>query len=617
MTSRQPLVIGIMVCFCLAPVSMLASGVLIWSHLRIRKLRKYPGELVLMQCFLQFIIDSTWFLAFFLVEESDSFFLWTFYGLSSWAYFCSCSYTLILSFEIYSKIKKPFRPASKLRRVLYHVLTLGISLVYFTLLVVNGLSADIVHAVYMVMLLMISASLVLVVHSLHKLKRQNSANYMLYHLFVVVTCIPSFIPIFISSFVSLIGYDIPKYLEAITGFMGSCSGTIIFLARVSEPKMFKQVLRSLVCRKKIRFETLTEDSDIYESIISQEFNPYFSFFEGLQNTNVLKVLTGLNFLFSKRKPLEEYLIKQPNAAFWNFEVLLESKIKYKVKEYFPEPFNILRTTEGISDFDLADSLSIRDNLQDLDQRTTNPGGRSSSFFYFTADKKYIIKTINQQELKTLKNSFGGYFDRVYARDSLISRIQGIFRFKIDRASSLYIILIENTLSGCENPVVFDLKGCSLNRERFQETFSNLESMPRNQVMKDLDFLRNVRVLNFSEDSSKKIFEAIEKDTYMLQSFGIMDYSLLLAIDFSSESLSTSKYLFTTSDSLKVYLAIIDFAQNFNCKKKIENSFKKLFFRRSSRGFSTVPPVPYRERFLDFVKSITGYKRLDNLEIFNY
>jgi len=159
---------------------MLASRVLIWSHLRIRKLRKYPGELVLMQCFLQFIIDSTWFLAFFLVEESDSFFLWTFYGLSSWAYFCSCSYTLILSFEIYSKIKKPFRLASKLRRVLYHVLTLGISLVYFTLLVVTGLSANIVHAVYMVMLLMISASLALVVHSLHKLKRQNSANYMLY-----------------------------------------------------------------------------------------------------------------------------------------------------------------------------------------------------------------------------------------------------------------------------------------------------------------------------------------------------------------------------------------------------------------------------------------------------
>ena len=332
-----------------------------------------------------------------------------------------------------------------------------------------------------------------------------------------------------------------------------------------------------------------------------------------QNTNVLKVLTGLNFLFSKRKHLEEYLIKQPNAAFWRFEVFLDTKIKYKVKEYFPEPFNILRTTEHISDFDLADSLSIRDNLKDLDQRTTNPGGRSSSFFYFTADRKYI-KTINQQELKTLRNSFGGYFDRVYARDSLISRIYGIFCFKIERASSLYIMLIENVLSECENPVVFDLKGSLLDRERFQETFSNLQSMPRNLVMKDVDFLRNVEMLNFSEDSSKKIFEAIEKDTYMLQSFGIMDYSLLLAIDLSSESLPTSKYLFTTSDSLKVYLAIIDFAQTFNYNKRIEKSFKKFKTRRNSREISSVPPVPYRERFLDFVKSITSYKRLNNLEL---
>eukprot|EP00361_Fabrea_salina_P007325 CAMPEP_0202439478 /NCGR_PEP_ID=MMETSP1345-20130828/36181_1 /ASSEMBLY_ACC=CAM_ASM_000843 /TAXON_ID=342563 /ORGANISM="Fabrea Fabrea salina" /LENGTH=390 /DNA_ID=CAMNT_0049054013 /DNA_START=1376 /DNA_END=2548 /DNA_ORIENTATION=- len=389
---------------------------------------------------------------------------------------------------------------------------------------------------------------------------------------------------------------------------------MIFVARVSEPKMFKQVLRSIVCRKEVWSETITEDSGIHESIISQEFNPYFSFFEGLQNTNVLKVLTGLNFLFSKRKPLEEYLINQPNAAFWRFEVFLDTKIKYKVKEYFPEPFNILRTTGHISDFDLADSLNTHDNLKDLDQRTTNPGGRSSSFFYFTADRKYIIKTINQEELKILRNSFGGYFDRVYARDSLISRIHGIFCFKIERASSLYIMLIENVLSECENPVVFDLKGSLLDRERFQETFSNLESMPRNQVMKDLDFLRNVEMLNFSEDSSKKIFEAIEKDTYMLQSFGIMDYSLLLAIDLSSESLPTSKYLFTTSDSLKVYLAIIDFAQTFNYNKRIEKSFKKFKTRRNSREISSVPPVPYRERFLDFVKSITGYKTLDNLEI---
>ena len=97
----------------------------------------------------------------------------------------------------------------------------------------------------------------------------------------------------------------------------------------------------------------------------------------------------------------------------------------------------------------------------------------------------------------------------------------------------------------------------------------------------------------------------------------MDYSLLLAIDFSSESLSTSKYLFTTSDSLKVYLAIIDFAQTFNYNKRIEKSFKKFKTRRSSREISSMPPVPYRERFLDLVKSITGYRRLDNLEIFNY
>eukprot|EP00361_Fabrea_salina_P002688 CAMPEP_0202428434 /NCGR_PEP_ID=MMETSP1345-20130828/2451_1 /ASSEMBLY_ACC=CAM_ASM_000843 /TAXON_ID=342563 /ORGANISM="Fabrea Fabrea salina" /LENGTH=56 /DNA_ID=CAMNT_0049039425 /DNA_START=634 /DNA_END=801 /DNA_ORIENTATION=+ len=56
---------------------------------------------------------------------------------------------------------------------------------------------------------------------------------------------------------------------------------MIFVARVSEPKMLRQVVRSIVCRRDAQSEALTEDSEILESIIDQDFNPYFSFFESL------------------------------------------------------------------------------------------------------------------------------------------------------------------------------------------------------------------------------------------------------------------------------------------------------------------------------------------------
>ena len=389
-------------CLCLAPLSVLTSGILIWSHLKIRKLRKYPGELVLMQCLMQFIIDWTWFLSYYALEDSNDFFWSTVKTVFTWAYFCSWNYASILSFEIYSKIKKPFKSTSKLRRAIYHTLSLGIPMLYVVLFLILGNEYRIPHIVWLCMSFPAFISLGLAGYSLYKLKGQGGTNYMIYHSLVVVAFSASLFLDVILNFFLVIGDSVPILLYNIWVLAGCSSGTIIFVARVSEPKMLRQVARCIVCRRDAQSEALTEDSEILESIIDQDFNPYFSFFESLLTSNVLKVLAGLSFLFSKRKPLEEYLIKHPNVAFWRFGVFLDSKVKYKVKEYFPEPFNILRTTEGISDFDLAASLNIKDNLKDLDQRTTNPGGRSSSFFYFTADKKYIIKTINQQELKILR-----------------------------------------------------------------------------------------------------------------------------------------------------------------------------------------------------------------------
>jgi len=365
MSVQLPPVIATIAC-SLASLSILASGVLIWSHLRIRKLRKYPGEFILMQCLLQFIIDCAWFLNTCELTGSDDFLEHISHWFFLWNIFSGSNYALVISFEIHSKIKKPFKSTSKLRRAFYHLLSLLTPSVYVFPFAFIGLGGGIIHIIYALMSLPIWVSLVLAVHSLHKLKRQNAANYMFYHLFVVFNSSAPLVLGVVLNFILILGHEVPVWLKIICLLVGCSSGTMVFVARVSEPKMFKQVLRSVVCRRDARSETLTEDSNIYESIISQEFNPYFSFFEGLQNTNVLKVLTGLNFLFSKRKPLEEYLIKQPNAAFWRLEVFLDTKIKYKVKEYFPEPFNILRTTEGISDFDLVASLSIRDNLQDLD-----------------------------------------------------------------------------------------------------------------------------------------------------------------------------------------------------------------------------------------------------------
>ena len=55
----------------------------------------------------------------------------------------------------------------------------------------------------------------------------------------------------------------------------------------------------------------------------------------------------------------------------------------------------------------------------------NPGGASGCFFYFTPDKRFIFKTVNQEELQVLFDGFlNDYADKI--NDSLLARIYGIY-----------------------------------------------------------------------------------------------------------------------------------------------------------------------------------------------
>ena len=91
-------------------------------------------------------------------------------------------------------------------------------------------------------------------------------------------------------------------------------------------------------------------------------------------------------------------------------------------------------------------------------------------------------------------------------------------------------------------------------------------------------------------------------TLMLQNFGIMDYSLLIGIDFEGTPFSTKSTIY--------YIGIIDYLQKYNSSKKLETTLKKF----KGPGVSSVPPIPYRERFLKLVKDIFNIETKLHLSI---
>ena len=72
----------------------------------------------------------------------------------------------------------------------------------------------------------------------------------------------------------------------------------------------------------------------------------------------------------------------------------------------------------------------------------NPGGASDAFFYFTSDKRFIMKTITTEEKKMLFKGFLKDYSN-HIRDSLLARIYGVYEIKVGTQQPFSIMLIGN------------------------------------------------------------------------------------------------------------------------------------------------------------------------------
>jgi 1-phosphatidylinositol-4-phosphate 5-kinase len=119
--------------------------------------------------------------------------------------------------------------------------------------------------------------------------------------------------------------------------------------------------------------------------------------------------------------------------------------------------------------------SVRPELNRMQIFKTNSnqshgsGGMSGSFFFFTEDKKYIIKTMTFEEKNTLLDMLPNitkYF-MVTAGRSLISRVYGIYKVKYPGMNRIYLMIQRNNIMIQKHNMLlntFDLKGSKYKRK---------------------------------------------------------------------------------------------------------------------------------------------------------
>ena len=106
----------------------------------------------------------------------------------------------------------------------------------------------------------------------------------------------------------------------------------------------------------------------------------------------------------------------------------------------------LRNIDNISCADVVKSLSPEVNREAI-AKAGEGQGKSGSFFFFSHDRKFIIKTMSDGELATFKAMFTDYYDYLTVRnkDSMLARVYGIFTVYLEDIVPIHLILMGNTM----------------------------------------------------------------------------------------------------------------------------------------------------------------------------
>ncbi|BFZ60864.1 Phosphatidylinositol-4-phosphate 5-kinase [Saitoella coloradoensis] len=204
------------------------------------------------------------------------------------------------------------------------------------------------------------------------------------------------------------------------------------------------------------------------------------------------------------------------------ELTPSAKYDFKFKDYAPWVFRHLRQLFRLDPADYLVSLTGKYILSQL-----GSPGKSGSFFYFSRDYRFIIKTIHHSEHKFLRRILKDYYNHVKNNpDTLISQFYGLHRVKAPYGRKIHFVIMNNLFPPHRDiHQTFDLKGSTIGRDFREE---DLAKNPR-ATLKDLNWIRRDMHLSLGPTKGELFLRQVKTDVDLLSRLNIMDYSLLIGI----------------------------------------------------------------------------------------
>ncbi|KAG5363127.1 Phosphatidylinositol 4-phosphate 5-kinase its3 [Yarrowia sp. B02] len=287
--------------------------------------------------------------------------------------------------------------------------------------------------------------------------------------------------------------------------------------------------------KKKRREFVEDDKVLVGTKVSEGHDNYVTAYN---------MLTGLRVAVSRcnaknDRPLtDEDFTARHKLAFdiVGNELTPSAKYDFKFKDYSPWVFRHLRELFKLDPADYLMSLTSKYIVSEL-----GSPGKSGSFFYFSRDYRFIIKTIHHSEHKQLRKILKDYYNHVKANpNTLISQFYGLHRVKLPFGRKIHFIVMNNLFPPHRDiHRTFDLKGSSIGRElpvplpTTEEEEAALAQGENLQnaamVFKDINWIKAKQTINLGPTKREQFLKQLQVDVELLKRLNIMDYSLLIGI----------------------------------------------------------------------------------------
>jgi len=208
---------------------------------------------------------------------------------------------------------------------------------------------------------------------------------------------------------------------------------------------------------------------------------------------------------------------------------------FKFKDYSPHIFKQLRCM-----FKVDPGKYMTDICGDFHMLEFMSNSKSGSFFFFTHNTRYMVKTITKSESKLLRKILQDYYSYICKHPhSLLTKFFGMHRVKPHKRKAIYFVVTGSVFwTDLELDKIYDLKGSMHGRKASRKDF----------VKKDQDFLNDGEFLKIGKDKAKLLKEQVRSDTDFLRKLHIMDYSLLVGIHYRRPSPRSFQQLTSFSPS---------------------------------------------------------------------